>query len=89
MQQSDLEALIRTFSQSSGNAQTAAQLQEFMRSPAGAQFIQQMQHSRSLSDAAEYARAGDMEHAKRAVQQLMRTPEGAQLAAQLRSFLKR
>lgn len=89
MQQSDLEALIRTFSQSSNNAQLAAQLQAFAQSPAGAQFVQQMQHNAALSDAAGYARAGDMEQAKQSVQQLMRTPEGRQLAAQLHSFLKR
>lgn len=89
MQQSDLEALIRTFSQSSNNAQLAAQLQAFAQSPAGAQFVQQIQHNAALSDAASHARAGDMEQAKQSVQQLMRTPEGRQLAAQLHSFFKR
>ena len=92
MQQKDLESLIRAFSDPSAQkdaAQSAAKLQAFLNSPAGAQLTAQMMQQGSLSQAAAYARSGDMESARRAVQQTLRTPEGARLAAQINAMMNR
>ncbi|MDO5784837.1 MAG: hypothetical protein Q4P20_07215 [Eubacteriales bacterium] len=94
MQQKDMDALFHAISQQSGSPDTtkaASRLQAALNTPDGRRAAQQvMQHySGSLEQVAHMAQSGNMEGAKRSVQDLMRTPEGAQLAAQIAKMMGR
>lgn len=94
MQQKDMDALFRTISQQSGNpdaGKAASRLQAALNTPEGRRAAQQVmqQYSGSLEQVAHMAQSGNMDGAKRSVQELMRTPEGAQLAAQIAKMMGR
>lgn len=94
MQQKDMDALFHAISQQSGNpdtAKAASRLQAAMNTPDGRRAAQQVmqRYSGSLEQVARMAQSGNMDGAKRSVQELMRTPEGAQLAAQIAKIMGR
>lgn len=91
MQQKDMEALLRQFSQQSGDAATAARLKASMQAPQNQRAAQTIlkQHGASLEQAMQRMRAGDTEGAKQIIQRTMQTPEGAQLAQQIARLMGR
>ncbi|HBI64801.1 MAG TPA: hypothetical protein DDX51_06755 [Clostridiales bacterium] len=94
MQQNEFDAVFRHLSNGGDNAETrnaAARLRAALQTPEGRQAAQTILQScgGSLENAARMAQAGDVDGAKKYVQQLMRTPEGARLAAQIQKAMGR
>lgn len=91
MQQKDMEALLRQFSQQSGDATVAARFKANMQSPQNQRAAQTIlkQHGASLEQAMQRMQAGDTEGAKQIIQRTMQTPEGAQLAQQIARLMGR
>ena len=91
MQQKDMEALLRQFSQQSGDAAAAARLKANMQAPRNQRAAQTIlqQHGASLEQAMRHMQAGDTEGAKQIIQRTMQTPEGAQLAQQIARLMGR
>jgi uncharacterized protein YdaU (DUF1376 family) len=91
MQQKDMEALLRQFSQQSGDATAAARLKANMQAPQNQRAAQTIlkQHGASLEQAMQRMQAGDTEGAKQIIQRTMQTPEGAQLAQQIARLMGR
>lgn len=94
MQQRDMEQFLHNFSQQNGNSdasQAAERIRQALNTPSGREAVQRMMNSygNSLEDAARMAQSGNLEGAKKSVQNLLRTPEGAQLAAQITKMMGR
>lgn len=91
MQQKDIEALLRQFSQQSGDAAAVARLKANMQVPQNQRAAQTIlkQHGASLEQAMLRMQAGDTEGAKQIIQRTMQTPEGAQLAQQIARLMGR
>lgn len=94
MQQRDMEDMIRNLSQQTGNPgvrQAADSLRAAMETAEGMQAAQQImqKYSGTLETAARMAQSGNLNGAKKSVQNLMNTPEGARLAAQIAKMMGR
>lgn len=91
MQQKDMDALLRQFSQQSGDPAAAARLKANMQAPQNQRAAQAIlrQHGASFEQAMQRMQAGDTEGAKQIMQRTMQTPEGAQLAQQIARLMGR
>lgn len=94
MQQHDMENLIRNLSKQTGDSSTiknAERIRSAMNTPEGQQVAQQImqKYGGALESAAHMAQSGNLDGAKKSVQQLMSTPEGARLAAQIAKMMGR
>ena len=94
MQQRDMEELMRRISRETGKPdadKAAGRMRDALNISEGQKAAQKILegHSSSLENAARMAQAGNLEGAKKSVQELLRTPEGARLAAQIAKMMGR
>lgn len=87
---SDPNEIIRRLAAQAGGQQMLEQLRAALNTPEGRKAVQSVssQHVAELEQAAQAAKAGDMQQAARLAQQFMQTGEGAALAAQLQKMFR-